>query len=213
MKTLSIIGAGGHGGAVADAAARTGQWAGIEFYDDRVAAGAEAYGFRVQGNVDALFAKIESAGAATMDTFVAVGDNMRRLLLARRILATKAPLATIIHPAATVGARVEIGAGTVLMAGAIVNIGSRLGIACIVNTRAGVDHECLLGDAVHVCPGVSLAGRVNIGDLAWIGIGSSVIQGRRIGTRSTVGAGSVVIRDIEDEVTVVGNPARVLRND
>jgi sugar O-acyltransferase (sialic acid O-acetyltransferase NeuD family) len=213
MKRLLIIGAGGHGGAVADAAARTGQWSGIEFYDDRVPTGSEAYGFRVQGKVDALFARIESGGATDVDTFVAVGDNMRRLLLARRILATQAPLATIIHPAATVGARVEIGAGTVLMAGAVINIASRLGIACIVNTRAGVDHECLIGDAVHVCPGVSLAGRVHIGDLAWIGIGSSVIQGRRIGTRSTVGAGSVVIRDIEDGVTVVGNPARVLRND
>lgn len=213
MKTLSIIGAGGHGGAVADAAARTGQWSGIEFYDDRVPAGSEAFGFRVQGNVDALFERLGSASPAPMDTFVAVGDNMRRLLLARRILETRAPLATIIHPAATVGARVEIGAGTVLMAGAVINIASRLGIAGIVNTRAGIDHECLLGDGVHVCPGVSLAGRVTVGDLAWIGIGSSVIQGRRIGTRTTVGAGSVVIRDIEDGVTVVGNPARVLRND
>ena len=212
MKTLSIIGAGGHGGAVADAAARGGQWSTIEFYDDRVPAGSEVFGFPVRGNVDELFAKIESREGAR-ETFVAVGDNMRRLALARRILAAAAPLATIIHPAATVGARVEIGAGSVLMAGSVINIASRLGIACIVNTRAGIDHECIIGDGVHVCPGVSLAGQVTIGDLAWIGIGSAIIQRRRIGARAFVGAGSVVIRDIEEGVKVVGNPARVLRND
>jgi acetyltransferase-like isoleucine patch superfamily enzyme len=54
---------------------------------------------------------------------------------------------------------------------------------------------------------------VKVGSLAWLGIGSCVIQGRSIGARATVGAGSVVIRDVEEGVTVVGNPARRLRDE
>jgi acetyltransferase-like isoleucine patch superfamily enzyme len=65
-----------------------------------------------------------------------------------------------------------------------------------------------LADGVHICPGAHLAGEVQIGASSWIGIGSSVCQGIRIGSRVTVGAGAVVTEDVLDGVTVLGVPAR-----
>jgi serine O-acetyltransferase len=47
---------------------------------------------------------------------------------------------------------------------------------------------------------------------AFLGIGATVIQNLRIGYDSVVGAGSVVIEDVEPMTTVVGVPARVIRN-
>ena len=44
----------------------------------------------------------------------------------------------------------------------------------IVNTGASVDHECVIGDAVHLAPGARLAGRVTVGEAAWVGIGAVV---------------------------------------
>lgn len=212
MKTLLILGAGGHGGAVADAALHMRRWERIEFYDDRAAPGSEVHGIPVRGTVSELLSRSFAVGDAS-EIFVAIGDNSRRLELAKQVVQAGAALATIVHPSAIVGTRVSIGAGSVLMAGVVVNIGSRIGTGCIVNTQASVDHDCTIGEGAHVCPGVALAGNVRVGDLAWVGIGSTVIQGRSIGTRAVVGAGSVVIRDVENDVTVVGNPARELRRE
>ncbi len=212
MKTLFILGAGGHGGSVADAAMQMRRWGRIEFFDDRAVPGSEVYGIHVRGTLNELL----SWSFATDDApeiFVAIGDNARRLELALQVVQAGATLATIVHPSAIVGSGVTIGAGSVLMAGAVVNVAARIGVGCIINTRASVDHDCTIGDGVHVCPGVALAGNVSIADLAWIGIGSSVIQGRNIGSRAVVGAGSVIIRDVENDVTVVGNPARELRRE
>lgn len=96
-------------------------------------------------------------------------------------------------------------------AGAVVNAGVRINPGAILNTCCSIDHDCLLGDAVHISPGARLAGGVQVGDLSWIGIGASVRQLICIGQRVMVGAGSAVVGDIPDDVTVAGVPAKRMR--
>jgi sugar O-acyltransferase (sialic acid O-acetyltransferase NeuD family) len=115
-----------------------------------------------------------------------------------------------VHPSAWVSPTAQLGAGTVVMPQGAVMCGARLESGCIVNTAASVDHDCLLAEGVHVCPGAHLAGGVQVGARSWIGIGASVIQGIRIGTDVTVGAGATVIHDLAAGVTAVGVPARPL---
>lgn len=52
---------------------------------------------------------------------------------------------------------------------------------------------------------------VHIGADVWVGAGALILPGVRIGSRSVIGAGSVVTRDVPDDVVAVGNPCRVLR--
>jgi maltose O-acetyltransferase len=52
---------------------------------------------------------------------------------------------------------------------------------------------------------------VEIGSDVWVGGGAIILPGVRIGSRSVIGAGSVVTRDIPDEVFAAGNPCRVIR--
>ena len=52
---------------------------------------------------------------------------------------------------------------------------------------------------------------VAIGDEVWIGGGAIVCPGVSIGARSVIGAGSVVTRDIPEDVLAAGNPCRVIR--
>lgn len=59
--------------------------------------------------------------------------------------------------------------------------------------------------------GVELAHPITIGGDVWIGGGVIVNPGLTIGHRSVIGSGSVVTRDIPDDVVAVGNPARVIR--
>jgi maltose O-acetyltransferase len=53
---------------------------------------------------------------------------------------------------------------------------------------------------------------VEIGADVWIGGGAVILPGVRIGSRAVVGAGSVVTRDIPEDVFAAGNPCRVIRS-
>lgn len=211
VKELWIVGAGGHGVVVADAAQASGRWSAIGFFDDRWPATASVGAWPVRGTVATLRDRI--AGRDDVHVVVAIGDNRRRLELGRELAGAGARLATVIHPFTAISASAEIGPGTVVMAGAVVNPRARVGEAVILNTRTSVDHDCVVGDGVHLCPGSTLAGNVTVRERAWVGIGSSVIQGVTIGAASLVGAGSAVIRDVCEGTTVAGCPAREIQRD
>ena len=59
--------------------------------------------------------------------------------------------------------------------------------------------------------GPELGARIDIGEDCWFGGNVVVCPGVKIGREVTVGAGSVVTRDVDDFCVVAGNPARVLR--
>ena len=52
---------------------------------------------------------------------------------------------------------------------------------------------------------------VEIGSDVWVGGGALILPGVRVGSRTIIGAGSVVTRDIPDGVLAAGNPCRVIR--
>ena len=52
---------------------------------------------------------------------------------------------------------------------------------------------------------------VEIGDDVWVGGGAIILPGVRIGSRAVIGAGSVVTRDVPEDVFAAGNPCRVIR--
>ena len=65
--------------------------------------------------------------------------------------------------------------------------------------------------AQQPAPGLQRAKPVHIGDDVWVGGGAIICPGVRIGARAVIGAGSVVTRDIPEDVLAVGNPCRVVR--
>ncbi|MCI5123081.1 MAG: acetyltransferase [Candidatus Electrothrix sp. AR5] len=115
---------------------------------------------------------------------------------------------TVIHPSAVVASDVELGEGCQVMAGSVLQPGVYCGENVIINTRAGVDHDCRIGSHAHIAVGVTLSGNVRVGCLAHIGTASSVIQDVSVGKRSVVAAGAAVIRNVLAGETVAGIPAR-----
>ncbi len=116
-----------------------------------------------------------------------------------------------------------IGPGSRIWSGASIKVGDRVLISHNVNIFDNLTHP-LDASARHahfkrmMTEGhprdVALGDRpVIIGDDAWIGAGACVLRGVTIGQRSIVGAGAVVTRDVPDDVTVVGNPARIVASD
>ena len=205
---LWIAGAGGHGTVVADAAEASGRWSSVTFFDDCWPEQSRTRDTAIAGNLATLRERLAGASGESVEVIVAIGDNAHRLELSGALAAAGARLATVIHPFSALSRSAAVGAGSVVLAGAVLNPGVRVGSACIVNTRASVDHDCAVGDGVHVCPGVTLAGNVTVHDLAWLGIGACALQGITIGRAAVVGAGATVIHDVRAGATVVGCPAK-----
>jgi sugar O-acyltransferase (sialic acid O-acetyltransferase NeuD family) len=206
MKKLAILGASGHGKVVADTAECCG-WQSVEFFDDAWPELQINGAWSVVGDTAALMGRLADFDGVV----VAIGNNRIRHAKLLELRAEGAHLVTLVHPAATVSRYAVIGDGTVVFAGAVVNAGARIGTAAILNTSCSIDHDCLLDDAVHISPGARLAGGVQVGDLSWVGIGASVRQLISIGQRVVVGAGSAVVSDIPDDLTVAGVPAQRMR--
>ena len=203
MKSrLLIVGAGGHGKVVADAALAQ-DWQNVAFLDaDPGRQGILGLEVITGRDIDPQLRQRFDAAV------VALSDAARRLALLADLEALGFDLPVIHHPAATVARGVQIGAGSVLFAQAVINPDSTLGRGCILNTAATVDHDCVLGAGVHVAPGAHLAGGVRVGEYSWIGIGACVRENLHIGRQVTIGAGAVVVEDIADGQVVAGVPAR-----
>lgn len=204
MSSLLIIGAGGHGRVVADAALTMSAWSSLAFVDDK--ATGKMLGCDIAGDLS----RLSKLRLHFEDAVVAIGNASVRLELVERCKQLGFRLPPIIHKTASVSSFATLGAGTVVMAQAAINAGSVVGQSCIVNTGATIDHDCVLADGIHVCPGAHLAGDVKVGAKSWIGIGACIRNGVSIGREVTVGAGAAVICDIEDGLVVVGVPARPL---
>lgn len=202
MSKLLIIGAGGHGKVVADVVSKIEQWDHISFLEDKEEI-KETLGFPVIGKLkDYKLLKNEFRNA-----FVAIGNNSLRLVWLEKLYKEGFILPIIIHPFSAVSRFSNIKAGTIIMAGAVVNAGTSIGKGCILNTCSSIDHDCTLGDGVHVSPGARIGGTVSIGSCTWICIGSSISNNITIGSRSTIAAGAAVVHDVPDNVIAAGVPA------
>ena len=205
MTRLLIIGGGGHGAVVAEAAIASGSWSEILFLDDELT-GQCVLDHPVAGSVSELSGFLDD----NTESLVAIGNNRQRLELLDRISENDGATATVIHPKAWISPSATISPGVVICAGVIVNARASIGPGCILNTGATIDHDCVIHAGAHISPGANLAGCVTIGMRTWVGIGSSVREGINIGKDSIVGAGAAVVEDVNDGVSVGGVPAREL---
>ncbi|MEP2705278.1 MAG: acetyltransferase [Roseibium sp.] len=195
-EKIVIIGAGGHGKVVADAALASGI-EDIVFFDQNPYLERTLLGFPVFSASD------EGKGR---EPFIAVGRNSTRKDLWSSWIESFSP--KIVHPQTTLARQIDLGPGTFVAAGVVVNIHCKIGKGVILNTSCSVDHDCHIGDFVHISPGANLAGGVSVGAGAWVGIGAVICENLSIGENATIGAGAVVIDSVPDGYTVVGNPAR-----
>ena len=106
---------------------------------------------------------------------------------------------------------VKTGSGFISLPKSYVNRGTVIGDYTILNTGSTIDHECKIGNGVHLMGGCYLAGRVKVDDFASIGATATILPDIKIGRNSIVGAGSVVTKDVKPNTVVVGNPAKYLR--
>lgn len=205
MKSLILIGGGGHCKSVIEVAESAGyEIKGILDMPDEV--GKEVLpGHKVIGTDDEIPQYVEEC-----DFIITVGfikNPALRIKLYNKVKAAGGRLATIIASTAHVSKYAELGEGTVIMHHAFVNAGAKIGDNCIINTFVNIEHDAEVGNQCHISTGTMVNGECKIGENCFIGSQSVCANCIEIASDIIVGAGSVVRKSIRVKGIYAGNPA------
>ena len=213
MKDLYIIGAGGFGREVAWLVERINQveatWNIKGFIDDNTSLqGHTEDGYSVVGGSDYLLKQQKAIWVVC-----AVGSaKVRKSIIEKLQVNPNIRFATVIDPSVILSDRIKIGEGTIICAGTILTVDITIGNHVIINLDCTVGHDDVIEDFVTIYPSVNVSGNVVVETCAELGTGMQIIQGKKIGKESILGAGAVVVKDIPEKCTAVGSPARVIRS-
>lgn len=205
LDELVIAGSGGMGRETLVLVKRINQekksWNFIGYVDNQ-------NGDSVVGDDEWLMAREKKTAVA-----IAVGDSELRYKLYNKYKKNKnIVFPNLIDPSVILGDdSVVLGDGNIICAGSIITTNVHIGNFNIINLNCTVSHDSVIGDFVTISMGCNLSGNTMVDNLAEIGTGTQVIQGKKIGRHSVIGAGAVVIHNIEEYVTAVGVPAKVIK--
>jgi len=152
---------------------------------------------------------LSSFDPALYKVIVAIGDPIARKEIVES-LPRDTVYATIIHPNVVMSKWLEIGEGSIITAGTILTCNIKIGKHVHLNLHTTVGHDCIIGDYVTTAPATNISGKCTIGECSYLGTNSALRQGITIGDHVTIGMGAVVVKDVIEEGTYVGNPLRKL---
>jgi acetyltransferase EpsM len=202
-RQVYMIGAGGHSKSTIDML----QGAHVHilgiFDDNPSRQGKDVLGIPVLGTLRDFEKKIPCQAV------IAIGDNETRKMITQRFQGVKWP--TVIHPKTSVHPTLQVGEGTLIFEDTIVHPDVIIGSHCIIQAKGGIGHDTIFSDFVHTAPGVFVSGGSMIYEGVFMGIRSVTIPTVNVGPWSTVGAGSVVMRDVPPDSLAVGVPAKIMR--
>jgi sugar O-acyltransferase (sialic acid O-acetyltransferase NeuD family) len=140
-----------------------------------------------------------------------IGNPALRLKFYNDLIKLGGELVSTISPKAHIARfDVNIDNGVNIITGAIIDNSVTIHKGCIINTASVIGHDSIIEEFVEVCPGVVISGGCHIGKNSFIGSNATILPNIKVGKNCIIGACAVVINDIEDNMTVMGIPAKPL---
>jgi len=139
---------------------------------------------------------------------IAIGDRKIRQNIFNKLDLKTVKLITIIEKDSYIYKTASIADGCFVAPKSIIGPNTKIGNSTIINHGAIVDHDVQIGSFSHIAPGSVIGGGVSIGKLSLVGSNSVILPQLKIGNNVIIGSGSVVTKNIDDNLTVLGNPAR-----
>lgn len=205
IRKLYICGAGGMGREVLELARtvnaieRSWDWMG---FVEKVGIGSA--GLSVAGT-DELLLK----ASVTTDVVLGIADpKIKRALVARLMKNPHLRFPSLVHPQAYISPRAHLGQGAVVQWGCWISTGVDLADFSFLNVACRIGHDVSIAKYTSLMANVDLGGHVQVGEGCYFGTKSTVVPGVHIGRDVRIGAASLVVGNVADGLTVMGNPAR-----
>lgn len=213
MKQIVIVGAGGFGretlALVNDLNKIKAEWEVLGFIDDnKELHGKKLNGTTILGGMEWL----KQHDNSDLVCVCAVGDCETRMQVVNKLKQLGVQFQTLVHPSVIVSDYVILGEDVIVCAGVILTVNITIGSHTHINLNCTIGHDAIIENFCTLNPGVSISGNDHVHEGVYIGTGATLIQGINIGRSTTIGAGSVVIDDVPDNVVVAGVPAKTIRN-
>ena len=209
-KNIVIVGAGGQAKNISLLIEQIGGWKIQGFVDDdSEKKGMIIRGYPVLGTFDEVFSLLNHVAVA-----LAIGDSA---ILEEKVRTLKSMdrnfnFPNLIHPNVEIDDNsVSLGEGNTINSRVVFTTDIEIGSFNYFNRCCSVSHDTIMGDYCFVPAGVHLSGDLVVGDKVWFGVNSTIIDDLKIGDKVIIGAGAVVLKSVEDNAVMVGNPARLLK--
>ena len=211
MKNIVLIGGGNQAHYTIDIIKKEGKYNIIGIIDSIHDVGSDRFGYKILGRQEDIIKLTQQYNIE--GGVISIGDNWVRYYVSSQIKKQIPNFNFInaIHPSVIIGDNVELGEGIVMMAGCIINPKSKIGNFTFFATGAQVDHDCNIGNFSSISAGSVIGGYVKLGNFSAITLGVTVIDRLQIGDNTVVGAGSLVLKPLPDNVLAYGNPCKVVR--
>ncbi|GAA3621343.1 acetyltransferase [Flavivirga jejuensis] len=210
MKKLAIIGAGDLGQQIAYHAAQDNQFEVVGFFDDFATPNTIINQIKVFGKVE----DVENGFTNKLFDEVIIGIGYKHLGFREKLytsLKAVVPFATFIHSSCYIDASCVVGSGVCIFPGVIIDQQAIIKDNVFINISCTIAHDSIIAQHTFLSPRVAIAGFVNIGKRCNIGINSTIIDNINVADDVQIGAGTVVINQIEKSGLYVGNPSRFIR--
>lgn len=191
MKSLVLIGGGGHCRSCIDVIESTGEFSIHGILDSIKNPGDKVLGYPVLGS-DAILEELAAQGYSFLITIGQIRTVEPRVKLYERLRAVGADLPVIVSPLAHVSKHATLGSGTIVMHFALVNSASEIGENCIINSRALVEHDVKIGSHCHLSTGAILNGGAQLGSYSFVGSGAVSREAIKIDDHSFIKANCLV---------------------
>ena len=142
---------------------------------------------------------------------IGVGSPKAKRIMVEKALANGImPRNTIIHPRAMIQ-DAEIGVGGVITSGVAITTNVKIGNYVVLNLNTTIGHDSIIEDYVTCNPSCSISGNVTLREGCFIGVGATILEKKIVGSYASVGAQACVVKDVLDNIIVVGIPAKELK--
>lgn len=208
MKNLIIIGAGGMGRTLYDMAIESigykSEYVIKGFIDDNLNALDKFEGY------PALLSTISGYLPQENDIFICSMGSAFRKQCIQTIIEKGGTFLTLIHNTARIGSNVYLGKGNLIGAFTTIAADTKIGDYNFIQSYTIIGHDIIIGNWNRIDSHVMCVGGIKIGNENMIHTASVLNHNIAVGNNAHIGACSFVTRNVEDNTTVFGNPARRL---
>lgn len=189
---------------------RKPEWEIAGFIDDeKYGEEDEFLGYPIVGDEESIPGFVEK-GYYFFNNVASSTENMA--VVADKLERYEAKIATLVLPVSPEVDldTVEIGEGSIISPNVSITSYAKIGKNVIVRGNSIIGHESIIADLCFIGPGATVLGSVQIGEKTYVGAGAIIREGVKIGKNCMIGMGSVVFRNVPDNTSVFGNPAKKL---